>query len=589
MDGRKKTKARVYGKKGGDGLIAEFAALRLSLSPQSRLYQSKKNSLDDLDDILMIVETGLHKLDSEKTSTKSKTRLSKILCEIDSNRGVSDVSRSVSQPHLSLRSVTDATTKLRHRTQRSPKQNDKFHDPSTIPGSSEDPECLQKLRLVSPKDPSRSSKSLNSSSSATSPSPLTEPSSALPQSKKLGSPKSLKPYPSTHPSLNVRFKSHPATVNKATANYVEALTALHPGIESFQGWLDDRTKVLTINKVGEGSYGEVYRARDSSNQTVIFKLIPLRLMKGPGSRSRTSIKDAVNEVKLLEKMSQVPGFVEFRGACVLKGTMPTQLVEQWNAYKATDRSVETDDPNKKRTYPSNQLWLALEMSDAGIDLSYYQPLDNVAHIPPNKSWDIFWQTVKALAKAEIHAEFEHRDLHIGNICIDDRGSNTSEGNMKLVRRNEPTPFHFDSTGVRVTIIDYSLARASISGDPVLFHDLEEDDGLFDSSNKNKTYNHMLDVVGSGKWNEFRSETNVMWLSYLLENLLQRTLVLKPLRDYRTCSDEQITAGEKILLIMHEMEKMISMKKWRTWNIKSARDLLDAGLSKGWFLVEDIVG
>ena len=487
--------------------------------------------------------------------------------------------------------MIDATTKSRRRTQRSPKEDDKFldlPDSSTIPDSSEDPilpECLQNLRLLSS---SRSSKSLNSSSSATSHLPLTELSSALHQSKKLGSPKSLKPPPSTHPSLTIRFKSHPAAVDKATADYVETLTALHPGIESFQGWLDDRTKVLAINKVGEGSYGEVYRASDSSNQTVIFKLIPLRSMKGPGSRSRTSIKDAVNEVKLLEKMSQVPGFVEFRGACVLKGTMPTQLIEQWNAYKATDRSVETDDPNKKRTYPSNQLWLALEMSDAGIDLSYYQPLGNVAHIPPNKSWDIFWQTVKALAKAEIHAEFEHRDLHMGNICIGDKGSNASEGNMKLVRQNEPTPFHFDSTGVRVTIIDYSLARASISEDPVLFHDLEEDDGLFDSSNKNKTYNHMLDVVGSGKWDEFRSETNVMWLSYLLENLLQRTLVPKTLRDCRTCSDDQMTAGEKILLIMHEMENMISIEKWRTWSIKSARDVLDAGLSKGWFLVEDIV-
>ena len=379
-------------------------------------------------------------------------------------------------------------------------------------------------------------------------------------------------------------------MDKSTAIYVEPLTFLYPGIESFEGWLAERLKLFTIQKVGEGSYGEVYRASDSTDQTAIFKLIPLRPMKGPGSRSRTPIKDAVNEVKLLEKMSQVPGFVEFRGACILRGTMSVQLVEQWNAYKATDRSVETDDPNKKRTYPSTQLWLALEMSDAGTDLSHYEPLIAMpGFVPPHRSWDIFWQTVKALAKAEIHAEFEHRDLHMGNICIDTTTSRILEGDAKLVSCDSPTPFPFDGTGVEVTIIDYSLARARISEDLVLFNDLEEDGGMFENGHKNNTYNRMLEAVGSGKWNEYRPETNVMWLSHLLRALLQRSLKPKVRGDPKKGNGDQISVEEKMLMIMHEMEDMISKKNWRAWGLKSARDILDAGLTKEWFTVEALVG
>ena len=419
--------------------------------------------------------------------------------------------------------------------------------------------------------------------------PRSEPPSFLPEANKPVSPSLKRSFSSKDPQLKSRFQNHPASVDRVTASYVEPLTVLYPGIESFQGWLDERMTALTIEKIGEGSYGEVYRASDSSDQTVIFKLIPLRPQKGPGSCTRTPIKEAVNEVKLLEKMSQVPGFVEFRGACVLRGSMPAQLVEQWNAYRTTERSVETDDPNKKRTYPSTQLWLALEMSDAGIDLSHYQPLiTKSSFIPPHRSWDIFWQTVKALAKAEIHAEFEHRDLHMGNICIDGTSSKPSESDVKLVPRHEPTPFPFDSTGVRVTIIDYSLARARISDDLILFNNLEEDGGMFDPNNPHNTYNRILEVVGSGKWNESRLETNVMWLSHLLRALLQKTSSARAPRGLKNRCKDQITMNQKMLLVLCEMENMISIKKWRSWTIKSAQDILNAGLSKEWFTVEDIM-
>ena len=392
------------------------------------------------------------------------------------------------------------------------------------------------------------------------------------------------------PPPGPRFARRVASIDGETAAYTGSLTALVGAIEDFQKWTDERAKGLKLRKVGEGSYGEVYRATAPSGESVIFKLVPLRARKGQGSRMYTPIKDAVNEVKLLERMSEVPGLVEYRGGALLIGRMPAALVSEWQTYKESSRTSESRNPADKLSYPPTQLWLALEMSDAGEDLSNYRPPGTLSaslsarELSIYRVWDIFWQVVGILARAETHAEFEHRDLHFGNICIKDTREQQDEENMEVVPYEDTTRFKLDNTGLQVTLIDYTLARATVMENQVLFTDLSKDQNLMKA--KDRTYKYMEEVVRVGGWGEYAPETNVMWLQQLLEKLLSITTI--PSKDVWHTKGDQITATRKMKQILEEVEGMIQRKDWREWKVRSASDLLGFSVQRGWFRLEEFI-
>lgn len=393
-------------------------------------------------------------------------------------------------------------------------------------------------------------------------------------------------------SLKLQFNQHPAKVDFDITEYVRPLLTFCSGIEDFQGWMDERTKLLCIVKVGEGSYGEVYRATNDEGESAIFKLLPLRARKGVGSRIYTRIEDAANEVQVLQKMSEVPGFVEFRGACLLHGPMPKHFISEWKAYLTTGRTVESRDPSRKNAYPSNQLWLAIEMSDAGEDLSrgHYAPPCQSAepseerYLSVQRTWDIFWQVVRALALAEIHANFEHRDLHPGNICIKEARPQIDEENLTLVSRDQPTPFRLDHTGVQASLIDYTLSRATVADDRILFSDIGVDKDLI--NHPEPMYRDMAKVLGPEGWRSFCPETNVIWISQLLEKMLEVTRELTP--EAKREEGNKITVTSKMLRILEEVRDMTSMDEREEWKVSSAESLVTLGVEKDYFLLEDIL-
>lgn len=93
---------------------------------------------------------------------------------------------------------------------------------------------------------------------------------------------------------------------------------------------------------------------------------------------------------------------------------------------------------------------------------------------PNVLVSFIPQTALTLAVAERKFDFEHRDLHWGNLLI----RPTTE---------KYTEFHVDGKvvkllthGVKATIIDYSLSRMVYDG-AVLYDNLARDEELFQSS------------------------------------------------------------------------------------------------------------
>ncbi|MCJ1315029.1 hypothetical protein MMC15_000343 [Xylographa vitiligo] len=401
------------------------------------------------------------------------------------------------------------------------------------------------------------------------------------------------------PKPSPAFHEQPAFLDTETACYVSPLLAcknVSGRVENFQAWTNERMSFLKMQKIGEGSFGEVYRAT-SGGETVIMKIIPLNARKGRGSRTFTSIEAAANEVQLLEKMQRIPGFVEFRGTCVLQGCMPTQLVKEWNDYRAQGRTIESRDPNKKNAYLENQLWLLIEMSDAGTNLNpgCYMPCDIKCYTPGDRylsvhrSWDIFWQIVKALAKAEVYAEFEHRDLHLGNICARNTGATVDKENLTLVSSAEATPFSLDNTGVQVTIIDYSLARARADEDRILSYDFMKNDSLLrgEGDIQYDVYRYMAEAMGKKHCKEFVPKTNVLWLSHLIIKLLEVTV--EPSEEAKFEEEGRITVTAKMKAILEQVRNTTEMSQRETWVLQSAGEMLELGTRNRWFSLEEIIG
>lgn len=84
----------------------------------------------------------------------------------------------------------------------------------------------------------------------------------------------------------------------------------------------------------------------------------------------------------------------------------------------------------------------------------------------------YFQTVCALAVAELTLQFEHRDLHWGNILI-----NKCDRSKKITYFLHGSKIEIPSHGVEVTIIDFTLSRITCDG-VCIYNDLAQDEDIF---------------------------------------------------------------------------------------------------------------
>lgn len=307
-------------------------------------------------------------------------------------------------------------------------------------------------------------------------------------------------------------------------------------VVDFQKFCKGWKKEVKLSKIGQGSFATVLKMelKKESGHYSVWKLMPLKPSTGSGSRPyqvQTLIKDAVTEVRMLHAMSEIDGFVQFRSAHVVKGLVPDQINqahESWvekldprDAWFGTHMSVD---------YPSkNQLWLLMEMTDAGQDV------DSMLCAARNdgelysiyETSDIFWGIAEALMRGEAQAEFEHRDLHPGNICIKIRDEPLE------VTTEHGIPRY---SGHEVTLIDYTQSRLTLESGDVLATTIDESicrqiDDDPDVQRQYDVYRSMRDIVRKAKkpgvpvsqmWKEYVPMTNVLWLHHMLKELLAVT-------------------------------------------------------------------
>lgn len=323
-----------------------------------------------------------------------------------------------------------------------------------------------------------------------------------------------------------------SNLTKEICTYLEPLTNLEgvvSEIKHLSKWYEEWTLHCHVIKIAEGSFGSVFRLSDKEGlqEPTIGKLMPLRPKSGKGSRKPgyTHIADAVSEIRLLETMSQVPGFVEFRSAEVLIGELPKPFKQEYRSYKAKCKGNKESFCDLR--YPDDQTWVFIEMGNAGTELEdalLPETEENMILEKDEKSqWvlkvqdvrDIFWGVAEALANGEEAQEFEHRDLHFSNICIQ----------RKQIRKDNGYLMTPSDTNIEVTLIDYTLSRATLSNGAVVCNRMT-DQGIFsgDDDLQFDVYRWMREEMSeqnphSKKWEAFVPMTNVLWLYHLLEKLM----------------------------------------------------------------------
>lgn len=187
------------------------------------------------------------------------------------------------------------------------------------------------------------------------------------------------------------------------------------GVQKFHSWAARASKFEVI-KLAEGSYGEVYklRLREDACKEIsrsklarlkqygdgVFKIVPLRAQRGPGSRKFTSVDEIVAEAKMLKYLDPIPGFARFRDIHVVQGRFPEAFQAAWDYYTKTKDDCLNPNPSNRAAYRDSQLWAIVEMDDAGCELEKFS-WTSIFQI-----YDIFWGVAMALARAEEYAMFE---------------------------------------------------------------------------------------------------------------------------------------------------------------------------------------
>ncbi|KAL3079376.1 hypothetical protein niasHS_012746 [Heterodera schachtii] len=288
----------------------------------------------------------------------------------------------------------------------------------------------------------------------------------------------------------------------------------------------------TWSKIGEGAFGEVFKGL-LENAFTAFKVIPFaeneqQCRKKVNGDNLKPAKFILNELFITSELTKLsedtgngfvtPSFTQLRITKIVKGCFPRKLLSAWDAYKkANPELVENDRPSKYAD--KGQLFLIIGLSYGGKSLESYE----IQSGP--ECYAIFQQIALSLAIAEDVLEFEHRDLHAGNILVEQCPANEK---IRYLYRGEQ--IDVVSNGVRASIIDFSISRMTKKGGAFVFVDLCQNPGLFEQNGVSKGCDYQYDVyklmkaVVSEKWAKFWPQTNVLWVGYVAKKLFANDFI-----------------------------------------------------------------
>ncbi|KAM6296730.1 serine/threonine-protein kinase haspin [Aegotheles albertisi] len=271
-------------------------------------------------------------------------------------------------------------------------------------------------------------------------------------------------------------------------------------------------KMKDCEKIGEGVFGEVFQI-DSERGPVALKIIPIEGTERVNGEAQKSFGEILPEVIISKELSllseesenRTVGFISLYSVHCVQGAYPKYLLEAWDKYHEVTGS-ENDRPD---LFGDKQLFMVLEFEFGGSDLEKMR--NQFSSVTSAKS--ILHQVTASLAVAEQELHFEHRDLHWGNVLV----KKTEEKELGYVLNG--ATHTIPTAGIHVNIIDYTLSRLEKDGLTV-FCDLSTDEELFQG-----TGDYQFDIYrqmkaeNSNSWTDYHPHSNVLWLHYLSDKLL----------------------------------------------------------------------
>lgn len=239
----------------------------------------------------------------------------------------------------------------------------------------------------------------------------------------------------------------------------------------------DELMMKNVVKCGEATFSEVFSADE-----LIYKIIPI----GDGC---TDMDAFCRESYVFSKLSGEEGVCALKSVFVATGRYPKRLLDAWDKYKREFGS-ESERPTK---YTKTQRFGVIVMENSGTDLEKY-----VFHGKSDVK-DFLRQFIECIARLEKKFEFEHRDLHWGNVMIDDKD------------------------GLKMRIIDFSLSR--MKSESLVYMDLCKKPWLFEGDESVDeqfgVYKEMKAFCGND-WSRFTPMSNILWIRYIVNKVEKKT-------------------------------------------------------------------
>ncbi|XP_065223143.1 serine/threonine-protein kinase haspin homolog isoform X2 [Planococcus citri] len=290
----------------------------------------------------------------------------------------------------------------------------------------------------------------------------------------------------------------------------------------FHEYFNDRVLGNDCKKIGEGTFGEIFMVNTNQPQcSTVLKIIPIEGDLLINDEKQKKFEEILSELVITINLSNLKkrtdyytdNFADFKNCHCVYGRYPKKLIELRDVYKDKNDS-ENESP---RAFDGNQLYVILELSHGGESFENFK-LNNA-----RQALSVFAQVTHALAVAETAFQFEHRDLHWGNILVSKSTEETAAYKIGEFQNSVKL------RGVKVTIIDYTLSRISINN-CILFYDIGTSPGLFSGDSSSdfqfEVYRLMRNAV-KNNWKEFSPKTNVYWLKYLLTKMANKDRYAKP--------------------------------------------------------------
>ncbi|KAJ6648322.1 Serine/threonine-protein kinase haspin like [Pseudolycoriella hygida] len=266
-------------------------------------------------------------------------------------------------------------------------------------------------------------------------------------------------------------------------------------------------------KIGEGVFGEVFRYKTDAGRAVVLKIIPIEGTLVVNGAPQKKFDEILSEILIALQLSSLrndneymtSSFAEVIQVRCVQGRYPNHLIDLWELYRDHHRTAN-DHPE---AFKDDQLYIVFELGNGGQDLKSFE-FSNAL-----QAKSAFQQAALALAIAEKKLQFEHRDLHWGNILLSPIDEKFVT--FKLNGNTQQIP----SEGVKLTIIDYSLSRM-LSDGIVLYNDVSNNEGLFMAEGDYHFEIYRLMRINlDNDWQCFEPFNNVIWLDYIVDKLIDR--------------------------------------------------------------------